>query len=177
MRRNEISDFPLRMGVNSTSSQWVRSSDRLGSSVNLPFSRPSTTFLWPTFSETDNNNRENIVELRASRAILSGRPGCAHSSSKSPGTITHITGGKGWFLSGISHLNNTSTVIFAILWAERFGGRVKMFQGFQNLFFMSFVAFRENCYGGSTHFSRTQMFKIFWKPQGKNLNCTWRKKC
>lgn len=161
MRRNEIPCFPVRIGVNSTSSQWVGSCDRLGSSVILPFSRTSTAFLWPTFSETDNNSRENIVELRASRAILSGRPGCAHSSSKSPGTITHITGGRGWFLSGISCLNNTSIVIFAILWAEGFGGRVKIFQGFQNPFFMSFMAFRENCNGGSVHFSRTQMFKYF----------------
>lgn len=143
--------------MNSTLSQWVRSG------VNLPFSGASTSCLWPTFSEMDNNSRENIVELRTSRTILLGRPGCgyAYSSSKSPGTITHITWGRGWFLSGFFCLNNTSIVIFAILWADRLIARVRIFQGFQNLFFISFMAFRKNSYMGTVHFCSTPMLKTF----------------
>lgn len=111
---DEISALSFKLGVNWQSSLWVRNCDRLGGGVNLPFSWTSTASLWPTFSEMDNNSREDIVELRASWAILTEHPSCgyAHSFSKSLGTIIHITGGRGWFLSGISCLNNTSIVIF-----------------------------------------------------------------
>lgn len=156
------------MGVNLASRQRgsCGSAERLCKST---FQYNANKFPLTYISETDNNSRENIVELRASRAILSGCPGCGyvHSSSKSPGKVTHIIGGSGWFLSGISCLNNTAIVIFASLWALSFWSRVKLFQGFQNQFFMSFTAFRENCYGGPVHFSMTQMFKILWKPRGK----------
>lgn len=127
---------------------WDRGS--LNSNENVPFNTTSTSSVWPSFSEADNNTGENIAELRANRAIFSGCPGCEHfqSSSKSPGKVTHITWGGGWFLSGISCFNNTAIVIFASVWAETFGGWVKVFQGFQNQFFMSFIAFRENCCRG-----------------------------
>lgn len=115
--------FTFENGCELASIQWVRNCDRLGGSVNLNllFSRTSTASLWPTFSHPDNNGGENIAELRASGAILSGCPGCgnAHSSSKSPRTIIHITAARGWFLSGISCFNNTSIVIFAILCVKR----------------------------------------------------------
>ena len=59
-------------------------------------------------------------------------------------------------------------LLFLLFYEQRgFGGTVKIFQGSQNLFFMSFMAFRENCYGGTVRFSGTQILKNFWKPRGK----------
>lgn len=83
--------LPLGMGVNLTSRQRgsCGSAERLCKST---FQYNANKFPLTYISETDNNSRENIVELRASRAILSGCPGCGyvHSSSKSPGKVTHI---------------------------------------------------------------------------------------
>lgn len=157
--------FPLRIGVNSTFSQWASGCDRLCSGVNLPFSATSTA--WPTFTETDNNRKREYCGIKSKQGNLIS--GYAYSSPKSPWTITHITGGRGGFLSGMCCLNNTSIVIFAILWTKRFGGRVKIFQSFQNLFFMSPVAFWENCYGGTLHFSGTQKCSKYFGSPGVKL--------
>lgn len=67
-------------------------------------------------------------------------------------------------MSGTSCLNNTSIVVFAALQAERLEGSAKNIQGFQNLFFMGFKAFRENCDGGSVRF-RTKMLKFLKSPR------------
>ena len=149
--------------MKSTSSQWVGSCG----GVNLPFNRRSTAYSDLHSRRWTITKDENIVELRACRAILSGCPGCeyVHSSSRSPGKITDIT--RGGFLSGISCLNNTSIVMFFPTRKQRgLEAEQKYFQGFQNLFFMSSMALRENCYGGPVHFSRTQMLKLLLEASG-----------